>query len=130
MEIVKQNVRLPKREAPSGQSIRCLLDDPILFAPIRSGLEKLRTATLKPTLQRRVAFLRSPARDETVDSDVLVEVRPFDRLPVREQFPARTFSLRRMLKARIPGERHREDAAVVKMDDEEVTLDVHLENRW
>ena len=59
-------------------------------------------------MERCGVFAGAAAGQETLDADVFVEVRPFDRVAVAEQLPILSFILGGVKQARIPLQRNAE----------------------
>jgi hypothetical protein len=80
----------------------------------------------EPLLERMLTLSRRPADEQVLDADVFVEVWPVDSSSLADEPPATPLLDRAVKEAGIPGQRHRDGAAVGQLDRQRVVCDGHL----
>lgn len=78
----------------------------------------------EPALNRRIAFAAASAGQESFNANVLVEVGPFDGVPVAEQTPVLSLGFGAVKQTWIPRPRHAQAPAVGQFDDEGIGRDL------
>lgn len=80
-------------------------------------------SVFQPTLQRLRTLLRHAARQQTLDTDVFVEIRPMDAASFSNEAPLCSLGLGAMRKSRKPCDWNSDRPAVGKVDAQRVVID-------
>jgi hypothetical protein len=75
-------------------------------------------SAVQPAIEGGLAFAAVSSGEESFDADVFVELRPFDRVAVTEEFPVVAFVGGCMVQSGIPVEGDRELATIGEVDGE------------
>ena len=92
---------------------------------VRSIAMLASVSVLQPSAQGGVCLARAAAGKKTLDTDVLVQVRPVNTFALPDESPMRAFGLVPMRQPRIPRQRDTDASAVDKIDDKGVIREGH-----